>query len=354
MQMLSPFVLRKKGLLLRAGALSLSVICVVVLLAQTVFARNTYVITDGEDVTVHTSFATDPETVLDEAGFELDADDFYTTQNGDGVSEITVQRGQLVTIDHCGEAFETCSYDETVGHLLDRLGVQSTGEYQASEARDTQITEGMVITVERVQSLLQTHSEEIPFGVTYCSDPKLPAGEEVVISEGVNGRKLVDTQLTFVNGEATGSTVLGETVIEEPVDQLIAVGTGEDVGGDLPAIGDGVIVLPTGEVLNYTHTGQFVATAYTNTDPGCGPITAKGTQCRVGAIAVDPTVIPYGTRMFVVTNDGKYIYGVCTAEDCGGAIKGNRLDLYFDTDPECWTFGVRDATVYFLGSASVR
>jgi 3D (Asp-Asp-Asp) domain-containing protein len=68
----------------------------------------------------------------------------------------------------------------------------------------------------------------------------------------------------------------------------------------------------------------------------------------VGAIAVDPTVIPYGTEMFIVSNDGKFIYGYAVAEDCGSSIKGNRIDLYYDSVEECNRFGIRDCTVYFL------
>ena len=74
-------------------------------------------------------------------------------------------------------------------------------------------------------------------------------------------------------------------------------------------------------------------------------------EARVGAIAVDPTVIPYGTRMFIVTNDGEYVYGIATAEDCGGGIKGNHVDLFFNTVEECFQFGVRDCIIYFLGDA---
>ena len=80
--------------------------------------------------------------------------------------------------------------------------------------------------------------------------------------------------------------------------------------------------------------------------------TATGTTVRVGTVAVDPTVIPYGTRMFIVSNDGNYVYGIGTAEDCGGAIKGNRLDLYYPTDAECFAFGRIGCTVYFLGDAN--
>ena len=77
--------------------------------------------------------------------------------------------------------------------------------------------------------------------------------------------------------------------------------------------------------------------------------TATMTVVHIGTIAVDPRVIPYGTRMFIVSNDGEYIYGVSTAEDCGGAIKGKRIDLYYPTLWECNQFGVRDCTIYFLG-----
>ena len=77
-------------------------------------------------------------------------------------------------------------------------------------------------------------------------------------------------------------------------------------------------------------------------------ITATGTTVHIGTVAVDPTVIPYGTRMFIVSNDGQYVYGLSTAEDCGGAIKGNRLDLYYPTLAEAFQFGIRNCTVYFL------
>jgi 3D (Asp-Asp-Asp) domain-containing protein len=53
--------------------------------------------------------------------------------------------------------------------------------------------------------------------------------------------------------------------------------------------------------------------------------------------------------MFIVSNDGSYVYGIATAEDCGGAIKGDRVDLYMPTYGECIAFGRRGCTIYFLG-----
>ena len=90
MQIFAPFKLKRNHRFVRIVALVLPLVCLVVLLSQTALAQNTYVITDGDQVTVHTSYATNPETVLLEAGVELAENDFYTTADGDGVSEITV------------------------------------------------------------------------------------------------------------------------------------------------------------------------------------------------------------------------------------------------------------------------
>ena len=111
-------------------------------------------------------------------------------------------------------------------------------------------------------------------------------------------------------------------------------------------IGNGLIILPTGDVLTYRNEITSLATAYC--DKGK---TATGTQARVGAIAVDPEVFPYGTRFYIQTRDGEYIYGIATAEDCGSKefIYGSRLDLYFDTRRECIQFGARSCDVYILG-----
>ena len=85
-----------------------------------------------------------------------------------------------------------------------------------------------------------------------------------------------------------------------------------------------------------------------STDKAAYPINAMGIS-KALTVAVDPTRIPYGTRMFIVSDDGQYVYGIATAEDCGGGIKGDRIDLYYPTYEECMTFGRRSCTIYFLG-----
>lgn len=354
MQLLAPFMLRKNRKALHIITVVVSVICLVVLLAQTVFAQNTYVITDGDEVRIYTSYASDPQKILDEAGFQLDKDDYFTTQVTDGVSEITVQRAQTVTVNYCGEPMQVAGYGETVESLLNRIGIPTDSDYNCSVALDTLTHEGMQITVDNVISSEQAYTVDIPYETVYCQDPTLPEGYEKVLVAGEAGYKLCSAEIVYVNTQEQSRTVVKETVMQEPVTRVVAVGTGEALGKDRvePLIGDGIIVLPTGEVLTYTDVDQYVATAYTMTDEGCDEYTATGSLVHVGVVAVDTSLIPYGTRMFIVTNDGEYIYGVGTAEDCGSSIKGKRLDLYFDTDPECWEFGIRNCTVYFLGKAN--
>jgi 3D (Asp-Asp-Asp) domain-containing protein len=245
---------------------------------------------------------------------------------------------------------DVIGYNETVQALLSRLGVPTSGDFVVSVDLNTAATEGMQIRVDHILQNTEVIEEEIPFETVYCYDSDLAWGEQTLVREGVAGQRQLIANVDYCNGEETNRTVMMETMLCQPVDAVVVVCTGKKATGNgkAPAIGDGVIVTDDGQILTYSSSDQFKATAYTHTDEGCDMTTATGTTVRVGTVAVDPKLIPYGTRMFIVTNDGAYIYGVGTAEDCGGAIKGNRLDLYFPTDPECWAFGVRMATVYFL------
>lgn len=352
----------------RVMALVLPIACIVLLLAQTAFAKNTYLINDGGRVTIHTTYATDPADVLDEAGLELSMDDTYTTQEGLGMSEITIQRKQTVNVVYGGKTMVVSSYGETVESLLNRLEIELTDDDVLSATLRTKTYDGMTLSISRTVTVEETYTTAVPYSTEFCYDASLEEGQQVTLTAGKDGQIQCTALVSYVDGEETSRTVLEQTVISHPVNALVAVGTmleePEETEGptepapnkpatsekpEQPVIGNGVITTPEGEVLTYTGKTQAVATAYTNTDPGCTIWTATGTLCRVGAIAVDPTVIPYGTRMYIVTNDGRYVYGIAVAEDCGGAIKGNRVDLYFNTDAECWKFGVRDCTIYFLG-----
>lgn len=342
--------LRKKSpWIVRTAILTLVVFCTVLTLSQSVFAKNTYVISDGSQVTVHTTFETDPYNVLMEVGVELDHIDTFTTETGSGVAEITVQRGRRLTIDLFGEELQVVSYDETVEQLLQRLNLELGANACVSIPFNAKTSEGMVIEIFTTGIGTDTYTAEVPFETVYQNTEYLPKGKEVILTKGVNGTMTCVDELTLVNGIEKDRVRISQEVTQAPVTQIVAVGTGNGKPkSGAPLIGDGVIITPKGKVLNFGSVGVFEATAYMTMPPYTYDTTATGTKVHVGTIAVDPTVIPYGTKMYIVSCDGKIVYGEGTAEDCGPAIKNDRIDVFYHTFAECSIFARRDCYVYFL------
>ena len=193
----------------------------------------------------------------------------------------------------------------------------------------------------------QTWSVRLPHETMVCSDPTAPRGSRRILRRGVDGEILRTGDVYYLEEEEIFRNILEEKVTRQPVTEVIALGCGpETEPRNTPLVTEAGIFLPTGEVLRYKQVIHSLATAYC--DKG---LTATGTQARVGAIAVDPSVIPYGTRMFIMTADGAYIYGLATAEDCGSKehIYGTRIDLHLDTYYECRQFGARECLVFILG-----
>ena len=396
MRRIKRFSSKKNEFLFRTAAILLPLISIVLLLSQTAFAQNTYVITDGERIVIHTSSATDPAEVLDEAGLTLGSDDTYTTQGGDGVSEITVRRNLTILIDNCGKELTLEASAGTVKALLEQLDIMPDENSTVSVALDAPLYDGMEITITRTILSTETYTKAIPYETTYYEDDTLPIGTQAVISEGRNGEMICTAEVTYRNGVETNRNVIKQILNRQATPRIIAIGTADPLADidfsqfdvsdsndtvaeeyppeqttpeeesepededpveenepadeeiDYPIIGENTITTASGEVLTYTHTMTVEATAYTKTDAGCDDWTATGTLARYGAIAVDPSVIPYGTRMYIVSWDGSVVYGYATAEDCGGAINGARVDLYYDTYEECIQFGRRDCIIYFL------
>lgn len=345
-------VLRRKIFLIRLYIVLLSLILVLALLAlisQAALAR-TYVVTDGDRVVTYTTFASEPEAVLEQLGLSLNPNDTYTTQAVEGAAAITVRRAQNITVHYHGQTTLVTGFGETAGELLSRLGLDVTGEDVVSHGLEEETYDGMELRVDRPEVLRQVYTAAIPHAVSRCSDPTLPTGTQTVLTPGSDGEMRCTAEITYLGGRETRRRLLAETVTRQPVAEVVAVGTGPvTTQSDKPLIRDGRITLPTGEVLTYTRKDTVRATAYTHTDRGCNTVTATGTRVHRGTAAVDPRFIPYGTRMFIVASDGSYVYGIAAAEDCGGDIKGDRMDLYLPTHAQCTAFGRRPCTVYFLG-----
>lgn len=375
---------RRRAWLRRLIVVAVLAAAVGALLSQTVFAQTSYIITDGDRVTVHRSYSSDPYEVLTEAGIELEEEDTYETGYADGMNQITVRRMQMVTVINRGAQSVIGTYGETTGSLLARMGITPGTGDTLSCSSETQTYDGMTIELVHTETRIEEEDTTVPYPVNYYEGPDLEPGAEIVLVAGQNGLTHVKSEVTYRNGKEVSRVIVQEMVQTKPVTQLVIRGvdrtimeqpadpepaeqaapaassgtaSGSSSSGSSSSGGsryDGsaetsgnVIMTSSGESYTYVDVMTCSATAYTC--EGYVGHTYSGTLARVGAIAVDPTVIPLGTKMYVVSNDGQYVYGYCVAEDIGGGIKGNKIDLYFDTYAECWDFGVRMCTVYILG-----
>ena len=348
MSTLRKFAMRKDNALVRMMIMLVVPAMLLTTLTLTAYANSGYVICDGDDRQVVFSDATEPSEVLAEAGVELNRADIVE-MNEEGLRpEITVRRVQIIRINNGGQSLVTNSYGCTVGELLESINLTLNEGDAIDVPLHTETFDGMELNIDRWVTVTETFSESIPFDTEYVSTNKMLKGEEKVVTKGVEGVMEHTATVTYFNGQEVSREVLSSELTVAPVNQVIKQGTFEAEKGKL-TIGDGIIVTADGQVYTYNKTMKVKATAYTHTDKGCDMITATGTTVRWGTVAVDPRIIPYGTKMFIVSNDGKYVYGLSAAEDCGGSIKGNRIDLYMPTTKECFQFGMRNCTVYFIG-----
>lgn len=348
MSKLRKFAMRKDNAMVRLMIMMIVPVLLMASVSLTAYAQSGYVIYDGADRRVVISEATEPSEVLSEAGIELSRADIIE-MNEDGMRpEITVVRNQLIYINNGGQEIVSNTYGQTVGELLEGINLQLNEGDAIDVSLDTMTYDGMVLNIDRWTTATEYIYEEVPFETEYVKTNKMLKGDEKVATEGVNGELKHTATVTYFNGQEVSREIVATEQTIEPVNQVIKQGTFEAEKGKL-TIKDGVIVTADGEVYTYKKTMQVKATAYTHTDKGCDMITATGTTVHWGTVAVDPKLIPYGTKMFIVSNDGKYVYGLSAAEDCGGSIKGNRIDLYMPTTSQCFSFGVRNCTVYFIG-----
>ena len=315
--------------------------------SQSALARNTYVITDGDKVVVHTSFATDPTDVLQELGMPLGEADTVTTKPEEvGVSEIVISRSNAVTLNDRGQIHAISTTASTVRELLAQYDIELSENLVLSTSPDSKIYNNMELEVSSLSYGEETVEQPIACQEITCDVPWLEAGKTFQATAGKDGLQQTVYDVTYEDGEAIRRTEKQTVVLSEPIDRVTYVGTGASAASAT----DGALqtlTTPSGETLTYSTKLSCEATAYT-CEGSSWNTTATGTTARVGCIAVDPSVIALGTQVYIETADGSFVYGCATAEDTGGAIKGNIVDLYFDTEDECWNFGRRAVNVYIL------
>ena len=264
--------------------------------------------------------------------------------------DVTLTAGQSVTILCNGETLTTESKRETVSSLLERMDVTPGPLVMvAVDLSDDAVT----LTVSDQITYYDEVTETVSYETVRRANPDLPKGTETVVQQGKDGVRTAIYEVVWSEGQQVSRQFVEEQD-STAVNEIVEYGTGAKTVSATDRIasvaknadGSGTLTFTSGATLNFSGVKSMTATAYTAGYGGADYCTATGTTVRVGTVAVDKSVIPLGTRMYIVASDGSVIYGMAVAEDTG--VKGNKVDLYYDTYQQCINFGRRTCTVYIL------
>ncbi len=284
--------------------------------------------------------------ILAEQNIQIKKGDVVTPSLNSEISrdqQISIQRAAQVVLTIDGSSTTYYTIAETVNDFLEEASI-TVGEHDGFNAQFTDaITNGMNLTIDRVNEYYYTVDEAIPFNVKETPTYSLPKGETNVIQQGQAGVLQKQYVIRYENGVRISEEQVGETITQQPVDEIRETGLLDVVAtsaGNI-AVRATHYMQATGYDIGYESCGKLPS------DPLYG-ITATGIRATYGIVAVDPQVIPLGSKLFIQTTDGSFTYGYALAADTGGAIKGNRIDLCFDSRQDALNFGRRDVVVYVL------
>lgn len=265
--------------------------------------------------------------------------------------EVELLDGQRVLIQYDNKEQTMTAENETVGMLLERAGIEPS---PLDMVGVTLSGDPVEVSIGHEVVTYETEKEVTPSPVTYRYNALKPSWSETVIKQGQDGVHTKVYEVIYSGGEEISRQLVEDTTTEA-TETIIEKGTLDNFAENQTKVteiiengdGTGTLVLENGQTVTFNQKRVMEATAYTTGDPGVGTVTATGTTVRLGTVGINPRSIPYGTKMYIVSNDGAYVYGFSRAEDTG-ALGSNRVDLYMNSYYDCIQFGRRDCTVYIL------
>jgi uncharacterized protein YabE (DUF348 family) len=312
-------------------------------------AKHVTVAADEKSTAVTLHYGDTVAGALSAAGVTVGSKDILSQPKTASVTDgmkITVTRRATVTITADGKTQDFLVVKGTVEDALSEAGITLGSEDITDKDLTDKVTDGMQIRIGRISYKDVTSTESIPYETVTKKDSSMNAGAKVVKTKGQNGVRTVVTRQKLCDGKVVESTVTSKTVTKQPVSEVVVVGT-RSLGRAYASVGsDGTLVDENGKRVSYKKVYTGKCTAYSG---GWG--TASGMKPGYGRVAVNPKIIPYGTRLYICSPNGKIVYGYAVAADTGGAAMSGSIvaDLYFNTYRECCEFGARTMNVYVLG-----
>ncbi|MCI8501288.1 MAG: DUF348 domain-containing protein [Oscillospiraceae bacterium] len=317
------------------------------------FATNIVYIYDDEDVLKYytTNSEISPEEVLENGGVSLSADDEFEFTGFDesGTASLTVYRAFPVSISADGTTVEVMMARGTVNDALEKAGLTLADDDLINVSPYEKVVSGIEISINRVTYETVTEETILPFEVESKETKALYKNKTIVTQAGKEGKQIATFRRTLVDGVVTDVETLSNEVVEQPVTQHQIVGT------SLTPIASEILppedfeLDANGVPVNYSRVLTGKATAYSSSRyPNVKG--ASGQYLKPGSVAVNPNIIPYGSKLYITSTDGRYVYGYAVAADTGTAMMDGRVlvDCFFATYAESCHFGAKTVNVYIL------
>ena len=323
--------------------LLIAAICAATLLFGTV---NTFTVTDGENThKVHT-LSNDVDNAITIAGFNCDRYRVLNVSASNNITNISLAYTFPVHITS-GDNTKTINATEmTVAQILSEAGYSVDAYDMVEPSLDTVISDAAYIDYTNIDYITGSYTEVIPCSVKTVYSSKLEAGA-TTLTEGKNGEQQVNYTSKVVNGVTVETVVDSRVTLSEAVSGTNTIGTKKAAVKTSENVKSVSTLKPTaaieldenGNPVNFKKHITVQATAYTYTGNNC----STGVAPQPGYIAVNPNVIPYGTKMYIKSSDGSYIYGYAVAADTGGFIKSRptNVDLFMTSKAACSADAIR-------------
>lgn len=302
------------------------------------------VVVDGRTLHVD-SQAANVAGLLSEAQVSVGAGDLVFPSRDTKVSEgmsVVVRHATPVTVVLGSSENRIDVVGKTVADALVAAGVDPEAVTGVTPGLGTSLRPGMRIAVPDCFARISAVTTDVPFAIKEVPDGTLPKGQRRIVRPGVEGSEVRVYRSLVAGGVEGPESLTAHQVVEKPVAELVAVGSGDGSTRRQLAVAHIPARLLRDTESPEGHRIHVVATAYSAEEPGASSGTATGPRAERGVIAVDPDVIPLGSHLYVPG------YGYAIAADTGGMINGDHIDLCFNTLGQVDAWGKRYVTVIVL------
>ncbi|MYL65958.1 DUF348 domain-containing protein [Bacillus hwajinpoensis] len=304
---------------------------------------------------------------LEDQNIKLKEHDDMSVSLDDELKEgmtIAVDEAFKVAVNDGGKQNDIWTTSTTVAGFLEQQNIQ-LGEFDRVEpGKDENVKANSKINVIRVEKVTDVVEEPIDYATIKKNDSSMQKGTEKVVEDGQEGKQEKHYEVVLENGKEVSRELKKTDVVKKSSDKIVAVGTqvimqtavktssepsttptkstksSSKPAADVKKPEPKAKSEPAGKVLNVSTT------AYTANCTGCSGITSTGFNLKSNpnakVIAVDPSVIPLGSKVFV---EG---YGTAIAADTGGAIKGNKIDVFFSSKSQAYAWGNKTVQITIL------